>query len=409
MVHSIWDQDLLPNAVVGQRLRLAKSQGLLAFLGAADHAQRGHVAVGHDRINGGGGVADVSGPDFLIWRIDRDADGVAQTGVWAANGARGRDVALVSAMKNDDVLAHVVGDIEVAGIRIDGHGAGPIQARFGTLDDAQRSLIAIGVQPVHGDGGRAEAAGAGHRVIGDIAPVIHEQKLPLGIDGHAVRIGKLSLIADQQALGLLVAGCAFAVNRNLGRMLHRDEELLVFFIHGHGVGTVCDTQLANRLGVTGGVVLEGDNHVPDVVFHGVHIAIRWVDIDAAIELHLGVIAHDDAARFGGGSAGLGVVEPAKNADAPQIVVLQKDFIALVVNSHGTVDRGGIAQHADGRPIDIDTGPVLGLDSRFSKIGKKIVGGAGHAASFEADGAITFRGIGNLVNRYEPRRAVEPLP
>src|SRR5262249_1834075 len=59
MVHSIRNQDLFPDAVVGQRLGFAESQRSLSFLRAADNPQGSNVAVGIEWINRSSGIAQV--------------------------------------------------------------------------------------------------------------------------------------------------------------------------------------------------------------------------------------------------------------------------------------------------------------------------------------------------------------
>src|SRR3974390_2578594 len=110
MVHSIGHQNLFPYAVIRERLRLAEPKRLLTLFGAANDPQWRHVAVGHNRVNRGRGISDVSRPDFFVLGIGKNPYRVAKPGARALDHAGRRDVSLVAAMKNNNVLTHVVGD-----------------------------------------------------------------------------------------------------------------------------------------------------------------------------------------------------------------------------------------------------------------------------------------------------------
>src|SRR5262245_7521113 len=96
-----------------------------------------------------------------------------------------------------------------------------------------------------------------------------------------------------------------------------------------------DAELALRSGVPGGVVGEGNDCVADVVFDGVDIAAGRIYVHATVELDVGLGTGDDAAGFGRRRTRTRVVEPAEDADAPRVAVLQVHFVALHVDADRT--------------------------------------------------------------------------
>lgn len=94
------------------------------------------------------------------------------------------------------------------------------------------------------------------------------------------------------------------------------------------------------------------DHIPDVIFNGIDIPVRGIDIDATVKLYVCLIASDDASRFRGWRAGFCIIQPAKDPDAPKIIVLKKDLVGFIIHRHGAINWIRISKDTDRRAIDI---------------------------------------------------------
>src|SRR5437868_8852249 len=102
-------------------------------------------------------------------------------------------------------------------------------------------------------------------------------------------------------------------------------------------------QYARRFDVPNGVVSEHDNLVARIRFDRVNLPIIRIDIEAVVELDLGLRSLNYALRRGqcAGWSSDGALE---NARCPEVVVLENNFVEVRIDSDVAVRRILIAYH-----------------------------------------------------------------
>ena len=103
-----------------------------------------------------------------------------------------------------------------------------------------------------------------------------------------------------------------------------------------------DLQVPLRLDITFGTLGKHDNAVADVVFHRINVPIGRVNVNATIELHVGLRTADHALGLGPRRTGRRIVEPVEYPDAPCIAVLQEHFVEPHIDSDRRVNGIGVA-------------------------------------------------------------------
>src|SRR2546430_1564135 len=135
-----------------------------------NNAERGFLTLGRSAKNQDGLRERAGNNDFVVNFI------VSQTMHRPADAGRSL-VALVHFMKNENRVSDVVGDVQIAGSRIERNRVRPIQLSLFTLNDAQRFDVAVRVERIDRNRGKFETAGPCNKVVADGTPVGDEDEL----------------------------------------------------------------------------------------------------------------------------------------------------------------------------------------------------------------------------------------
>ena len=121
-------------------------------------------------------------------RIDKHTRWIAQARLVTFDHTSRRDVACIRLAEHQNRTVDVVRNEKFARVRVDRHGAGPIQLCFRPLDDSHGWRVSTSLEWINSNRWRFESARSRNLVVADVAPVVNEQKFVLRIDGNTVRI-----------------------------------------------------------------------------------------------------------------------------------------------------------------------------------------------------------------------------
>src|SRR6266480_2142190 len=102
-----------------------------------------------------------------MFGVHKDAGRIAQSCFLSFNDAGRRLIALVGLTENQNGVADVVGDVQIAGCGIQRNSVRPIQLGFFTLNDTQRFDIAGGVEGIDRNGWKLESSWPCDKVVAD--------------------------------------------------------------------------------------------------------------------------------------------------------------------------------------------------------------------------------------------------
>ena len=83
---------------------------------------------------------------------------MVQTGLVSFEDFDRRHVAIIGTAEDEDRIADVVGDPQIAGFRIQREGSHPVQRGLWALNRAQRRSVTVGIEWVDRNGRRKELA-----------------------------------------------------------------------------------------------------------------------------------------------------------------------------------------------------------------------------------------------------------
>ena len=270
-------------------------------------------------------------------------------------------------MKNENRVSDVVGDVQIAGSRIERNRVRPIQLSLFTLNDAQRFDVAVRVERIDRNRRKFETAGPCNKVVADGTPVGDEDELSVYIDRNAVNIAQSRFFTFDDAQRCFVSGGAFAIYHHPRRVLDRDKKLLLTFVHCKRVSAMRSLQYARRFDISKRVVSEHDDLVAGVRFDRVDLPVIGVDVDAVVELDLSFQSLNHSLRLGDRRAGRSVGGALENPYCPEVIVLKNNFIELRVDGDVTVcgilvpnHPGRLTAHFDRRRIRCVSSPASSL-------------------------------------------------
>src|SRR5437773_128611 len=96
-------------------------------------------------------------------------------------------------------------------------------------------------------------------------------------------------------------------------------------------------QLTDGRDVSLGILREDDNAVSDVVFDRINVSVLRVNVNASVELDIGLGPPDHSLGFGPVGAGRCVVQPVEYPDAPCVRILHENFIAPGIDRYVAVN------------------------------------------------------------------------
>src|SRR4030095_7068116 len=148
MRHSVRHQYFFALGVIRYRLRLAEFQRHFVRRRATDRAKGRHVSIGRQWINGGGSATQIRNPQFLILDIDSQTRRIAEARSGSLEDPPGRHVASIFRAEDQNRLAHAVGDIHFALVRVHEHCSRPIQLGPSALHDAHSRSVTVVIKRV---------------------------------------------------------------------------------------------------------------------------------------------------------------------------------------------------------------------------------------------------------------------
>src|SRR5439155_24363661 len=104
-----------------------------------------------------GSVTQIRNPQLLILDIDSQTGRITQARLGTLDDPSRRHVASIFRAEDQNRLAHAVGDIHFALVRVHKHGSRPIQFGPGTLNDTQGSSVTVRIHWVNGYRGLFES------------------------------------------------------------------------------------------------------------------------------------------------------------------------------------------------------------------------------------------------------------
>src|SRR5262245_20505254 len=120
-----------------------------------------------------------------------------------------------------------------------------------------------------------------------MAPVRNIEQLIFRIDRDAMHIRQAGAFTLQTAQRLFISRCSFAVYRNLGWILHADEQFVVLFIDSKSKAAMRSCKNARGLDVSLRVAWKYDNLVARVGLDGINVAILRIDVQTVVKLDVG--------------------------------------------------------------------------------------------------------------------------
>src|ERR1700691_402074 len=144
---------------------------------------------------------------------------MAETRLRTLNNLRWRYVPVIRALENQNIISHVVGHPEIAGVRIKYDSAGPIEERLRALDDADGSGITVRIQRVHVNGGWENLARTGYIGIAPIAPGTNEHQLSFEVESDAMSVVEIGVRTLKGPKWLILPRGILVEHVDLGRVL----------------------------------------------------------------------------------------------------------------------------------------------------------------------------------------------
>src|SRR5215470_12605548 len=246
-------------------------------------------------------------------------------------------------------MADVIGHVYIPGIRVDGHLSRPIHLSFWSPNDAQWSSVAIRTQGIDRNRRIFESACAGNPIVADMPPIGRVEQLVLRIERDAVHIREACAFPWHTAQRLLVSGCALAIDRYFGRVLHTYKQLLLFFIDSQGKSPMRSRENSRRFQISISFARKDDDLIACVGFNRIDVAILRIDVQTIVELDISFRTSDHSFRFRVWRVCGRIVEAIEYAQSPIVVVHEDDFVESSIDRNGTVYRILIANRTDRRP------------------------------------------------------------